>query len=92
MSTISLTNRLRQRLLGAMLALTLAFMGTAAASAAPLKLICEDGDQPCAGSTAVEPDMATTIYLPLISGGGEVMAAADGTVYLCVLEPDGSTK
>jgi len=47
MSTVNVTARLRHLLLGTMFALTLAFAGTAAASAAPLKLICESGDQRC---------------------------------------------
>lgn len=31
-------------------------------------------------------------YLPLISSGSNVMAAADGTLYQCILEPAGDTK
>jgi len=92
MSTIKLTYRLRHLLLGTMLALSLAYMGTAAASAAPLKLICEAGDQRCDSSLVADSAMSVTVYLPIVSAGGDVMAAADGTLYVCVLEPDDNTQ
>lgn len=92
MSTIHPIYRLRHLLLGVMLAFVLAFWGASATSAEPLKLVCDAGDQRCASPSSVDTALATTIYLPIISSGSNVMAAADGTLYLCVLEPDGDTK
>lgn len=94
MSIMNSIYRLRHLLPGVMLAFVLAFMATAATSAEPLKLVCETGDQRCAGPSSTDSVLTTTVFLPIINNGGDtdVMAAADGTLYLCILEPDGNTK
>lgn len=90
MSTFNLIYRLHHLLLAVMLALMVAFMTTAAASASPLRRLCADGNQQCVSESSAKSTGETTAYAPTISSN--LMVNANGTLYMCVLEPNGDTK
>lgn len=92
MSTSNPIYRLRHLLLGVMLAFVLAFLGTAATFAEPLKLVCTASDQRCASPSSPDSVLTTTVYLPIINSSDVMTAAANGMLYVCALEPGGNTK